>query len=92
MEEIKNLSINTLKVEIKTLSIGGKQMTLSVFKQIPFLLVSSLNEDDDIILGWVKYKMQFNDYFLIVIRNGILYKGSFHSPEDFPNDQLYISV
>jgi len=88
MEEIKNLSINTLKVEIKTLQINGKQMTLSVFKQI----TNELLDDFDEPIGWVKYKINNCDCWLVFVRNGILHRCSFYNYRNYPNDQIYIAV
>jgi hypothetical protein len=41
-------TINTATVEIKTLAISGKQVTLSVFRQLPEGLVWETEREDDV--------------------------------------------
>lgn len=54
--KIERVELTTASIEIKTLAIDGKQLTLSVFRQIPkaFLLQEDLSFSGT-PLGWVNY-------------------------------------
>lgn len=80
METKKELTIKTVPVEIKVLTVDGKRMTLSVFKQIPEVQGSIVfyNEDEREFqrtadpLGWSRV----NEVdFLIYQEDGILRKA-----------------
>lgn len=54
---MENLSIKTIPVTIRVLEVGGKRLTLSVFKQIPhgWPPFGKSEEFDKSFLGWVSY-------------------------------------
>lgn len=80
MNKEVNLSITTLKIEIRTLVLDGKRFTKSVFDQLPTAeYLDLINETGDIsedsfvepnYVGWVKMK---NDWLLFEV-DGCLYK------------------
>lgn len=53
--DIHRASIRTATVEIQAIKIDGKQMTLSVFRQLPRKETPGAYFDDAPIWGWVDY-------------------------------------
>jgi len=72
----KDARIQTLSVAIRTLTVGNKQMTISVFKQLPSL-PSTVH--DGIVWGWVNHYLKDRraDTHLIVQVGDTLYRDSF---------------
>lgn len=76
---MENLTISTLPVTIRVMEVGGKRLTLSVFKQIPEGYYFFDNEFTDEqrreqYLGWVIYS---DRRYILYHRFGILLKDDF---------------
>ena len=73
------LNIQTVPVKIKILEVDGKKMTLAVFRQIPEISKSEMEDsiDDIDVIGWVSH----GDKSLILSWDGILYKSTFKQEE-----------
>jgi hypothetical protein len=72
--EKNKITITTIPVTIKVMEVGGKKLTLSVFKQIPigaFLQRKSEEEIKASFLGWIKYD---GVKHILFHQNGILLK------------------
>ena len=84
---MEHLSITTIPVTIKVLEVGGKRLTLSVFRQIPedFFFGDDISDEQRAAwyLGWVDY----NGKWLLFSRDGILVKDRF----DFKRENIVIS-
>jgi hypothetical protein len=68
------LTIDTLKVEIKVLTVGGKQLTKSVFSQLPYIR-DSIDSDafnESKYIGYVQYND--NPPIFLFEKNAMLYK------------------
>jgi hypothetical protein len=75
--EKNKITITTIPVTIKVMEVGGKKLTLSVFKQIPS---SGFDENnDDSFLGWVKHDI---GKFILFHRDGVLLKHGIHPSND----------
>mgnify|MGYP006911596584 CR=1 FL=1 len=83
-----DVSIKTLKIEIRTLVLDGKRFTKSVFLQLPTIkALQAIRSGDDIVieikpelsyLGYVYVPNNPNGhcYWLIFSKNGLIYKCS----------------
>lgn len=73
MVEEKNANLSTLSVTIQALHVSGKQMTLAVFKQLPWVhLTPPLTP-----WGFVRYEIKGEaDLWLVFSHGGILYRAS----------------
>lgn len=93
--ETKNASIDTFCVTINTLHVSGKQMTISVFRQIPEwnCFSDSGEEDDDEnftpnntikpgckLWGKVNYKIENINKWIVFSEDGILYRSGLSAP------------
>jgi hypothetical protein len=95
--ETKDVSLKTLSVTIRAIQINGKQMTLSVFKQLPQRGYSK----EDEVWGFVRYEHKsydsngafYGDCWLVASKDGVLYRER-RFEEDFSEDcpQLFIAV
>lgn len=76
---MENLQIQTVKVEIKVILVGGKKMTKAVFNQIQEerIYPEDLENEDNIILGYVKYT-GYNG-MIVWVSNGELRKMCMHT-------------
>lgn len=80
-----DVTISTIPVEIKVITVGGKRLTLSVFNQIPdsdnFLL--DMNEEERIqsYLGWVDRDFPF----VLFTVDGVLLKCSLRAYKEENN-------
>lgn len=74
--EKQNIIISTMPVTIKVMEVGGKKMTMSVFKQIPemhFIRNGTNREQRQAsFLGWVKIPNV--GYFFVFTVDSVLYK------------------
>ena len=79
---VKEAQIKTAAIEIKVIKIGGKQMTLAVFRQLEGL---DALLDDDIVWGHVNYHgkdcPEFDHYHLVVQRGDEIYSYIYVTPE-----------
>ena len=75
--ETKSASIETLSVQILALHVDGKQMTLSVFRQLPIAKVF-MNDGNPLAVscwGLVRYSIKHEgDFWLVVSYSGRLYR------------------
>lgn len=85
--EKQKITINTLPVTIKVIEVGGKKMTISVLKQIPYspFLITGLGEDElnSSYLGWVKNN---DEKFILFFRDNVLLK--YRVPEGFTDYEI----
>lgn len=74
-DESKELSIKTVPVTIRVVEVGGKRMTLSVFKQIQDGYFFN-KEPDGVVayLGWIDYS---NSRYILFSDNGNLLKDKY---------------
>jgi len=88
--EKQNITISTVPVTIRVVAVGGKKMTLSVFKQIPFakFLETGLTFDEieESYLGYIKYD---NDCYILYYRGNILYKSLYYRSDYKKQIELY---
>lgn len=69
---METLSVQTLPIEIHVMKVGKRQMTKSIFKQIPLIKsnkfigsVLGLANSQHQVIGWVNYKPESDpDYFI----------------------------
>jgi hypothetical protein len=84
--------IKELNVTIKTLCVDGKKMTVAMLKQIP----ECVFDESCLVLGKVKYKLEFHDEWLLVVKKSALCKvwfGYVRDKDAIANAQhLYIAV
>lgn len=95
--ETKNVAIKTAAVTIKVIQVDEKQMTLSVFRQLPEWGYS----DGDEVWGFVRYAHKsygsdgsfFGDCWLVASKGGKLYRER-RFAEEFTDacPQLFIAV
>ena len=94
--ETKSASLETMTVTIQALHVSGKQMTLSVFRQLPELIE---RVTDYKLWGYVRcvapssqaHSPIYRSLWLIVSAQGMLYRMRITAePENLP--QLFISV
>lgn len=73
---LDNLSVAAARVEIKILQVSGKQMTLSVFKQLPEKkqLERLTKEQLAKIWGMVRYALNGVDAWLLLLDEGKLWR------------------
>jgi hypothetical protein len=74
--ETKSASLDTMTVTIQALHVNGKQMTMSVFRQLP-APDESWNEQSHPQArpwGWVKYKYRDATHWLVFSLNGQLWR------------------
>lgn len=73
-----NIEISTLSVELRVIQINNKQMTLSVFKQLPEFSCGYPSEAN--IWGYVKYKIGRNgaSKWLVFSMDGVLYRSDMY--------------
>ena len=92
--EKNKITITTIPVTIKIMEVGGRKLTLSVFRQIPTSEFDENNEES--FLGWIK-----NDGFKFILfhRDGILLRmGVLPKLENKYNqyllneNQIYIAI
>ncbi|MDP3216674.1 MAG: hypothetical protein Q8S73_21365 [Deltaproteobacteria bacterium] len=92
----KDLSIQTVSVEIKVVRVGGHKMTLSTFKQIPKIEYEAICEGRAQILGWVKYPPAWpKPWWVLCVVDGHLFKACYNEDKYgavLPGDQVYISI
>jgi len=73
MIETKEATLATLSVEIQSLRVSGKQMTLAVFRQLPEGGIGE--EDDGEIWGTVRYKIKHEgNIHLVYSKEGQLFR------------------
>lgn len=103
---VHNASLQTATVEIKILRVSGKQMTLSVFRQLPSKEIPDLGESlesySNVIWGWVNYcpdqEKYCRDIHYVYSVGGVLYKdyvepgGLWYTSFRGTFNQLYIAV
>lgn len=75
--QTKNASLSTMAVTIQALHVDSKQMTLSVFRQLPILL--AYREDGSLAelehWGLVRYAIKNEaSIWLVASKNGVLYR------------------
>ena len=75
--ETKNASLDTMTVTIQALHVGGKQMTLSVFRQLP--IAKAFTDSGELrdleFWGLVRYKIKDEaDVWVVASEGGILYR------------------
>ena len=75
MNKEVNLSITTLKVEIKVLALDGKRFTKSVFDQLPLLAYSKYLKGGCDLIGYVDVRGRW----YLFVSNGILYRANIRS-------------
>jgi hypothetical protein len=89
--EAKSALISTAKVEIKTLTLNGKQMTLAVFRQLPHYTLMTYGRAHADLWGWVNHhpssacgKGDFRDHrhIIAVARDGELIRGCIERPSE----------
>ncbi len=77
--EAKSASLDTMAVTIQALHVSGKQMTLSVFRQLP--TISIFDDEGDPIhdakpWGFVRYDIKGQgDEWAVISKDGKLYRG-----------------
>lgn len=74
--EKNKITITTIPVTIKVVEVGGKKLTLSVFRQIPrspFFHYKTEDERRNSFLGWVKHE---GYKYVVFHRDGILLRDS----------------
>lgn len=82
--EAKQASLSTMSVTIQALHVSGKQMTLSVFRQLPELDLYDPQHADGVMWGHVRYRIGGVDEWVVLQVRGSLarcnavYKGSHH--------------
>jgi hypothetical protein len=89
--EKQNIIISTMPVTIKIMEVGGKKMTMSVFKQIPecHFYRGDADSQKESFLGWV-FIEKYGRFFVFSIDN-ILYKWkitAYSQHERENNDRL----
>lgn len=81
-------TLSTLKVEIKALTVSGKQMTLAVFRQLPTQKTydCEMNLRLDVrYWGIVRYAIKDEgDVWVVMEQGGRLYRGRFYRERDYP--------
>lgn len=82
-------TLSTLRVEIKALTVSGKQMTLAVFRQLPWMNVTTTDAElwtDARYRGTVRYAIkEEGDLWAVIEREGKLYRG----PVEKRNEHYY---
>ena len=77
--ETRNASLKTLVVTIQALYVSGKQMTLAVFRQLPWLADADADAE---LWGIVRYDIKDQgDLWLVFSRGGVLYRCLFDMSE-----------
>lgn len=90
MNQVKNIEISTMKINVASIQVEGKQMTLAVFRQLPINCIYnsnySINENIN-LWGVVRYQIPgyLNSIWVIFEKDGILYKGNIDPPNKIPS-------
>ncbi len=85
--EARQASLSTMAVTINALHVNGKQMTLSVFRQLPIAQEDEHSE----IWGVVKYKIKHEgEIWIVFSKAGILMRRalSFESSNEYFNEHI----
>lgn len=79
---VQDVHITTATVEIQVIRIGTKQMTLAVFRQLPYKdIFDNCGRLLSTPWGWVNYEVQYGAKNYVFVFSGILYRTTVNTSE-----------